>query len=182
MEQTENKSPPELTKNNRNKKYKNVILRFFAKLLFLLCLVYLLLGILFGLMQMPNEDMKPVIRASDLILYQRTGIKIRQNDVVVYLAENQLHVGRIIAQSGDIVEVTYSDTLKINNSIVVEQDIYFPTPVFASEVSYPLEIGEGEYFILGDYRENAKDSRYYGAISETDIKGKVINIIRRNNI
>ena len=39
-----------------------------------------------------------------------------------------------------------------------------------------------EVFVLCDYREGAKDSRYFGPVSKSEIKGKVITIVRRSNL
>ena len=38
----------------------------------------------------------------------------------------------------------------------------------------PLRIPEGKYFVIGDNRHGAEDSRYIGLIDEADIIGKVI--------
>ena len=46
----------------------------------------------------------------------------------------------------------------------------------------PLTLADDEYFILCDYREGAKDSRYFGPICGNEIKGKVITLIRRSGI
>lgn len=48
----------------------------------------------------------------------------------------------------------------------MENDIFYDTPQYESDTVYPLTLKGGEYFILGDQRENAKDSRYFGAVAE----------------
>ena len=39
----------------------------------------------------------------------------------------------------------------------------------------PLEIPAGCYFVLGDNRHNALDSRYFGYVKKENIKGVVLN-------
>ncbi|MET3981514.1 signal peptidase I [Mucilaginibacter sp. UYP25] len=39
----------------------------------------------------------------------------------------------------------------------------------------PLKIPANNYFVLGDDRHNAADSRYFGLVNETEIKATVIN-------
>ncbi|MDR3830753.1 MAG: S26 family signal peptidase [Mediterraneibacter sp.] len=45
-----------------------------------------------------------------------------------------------------------------------------------------MTLNSGEYFILGDQRGNAKDSRYFGAVKDKEIKGRVITVLRRSDI
>ena len=49
-------------------------------------------------------------------------------------------------------------------------------------VSYPLELSENEYFVLADDKTSVEDSRTYGAVSEKNIRGVVITILRRREI
>ena len=64
----------------------------------------------------------------------------------------------------------------------MENDIFYDTPQYESDTVYPLTLKGGEYFILGDRRENAKDSRYSGAVKGKEIKGRVITVLRRSDI
>ena len=67
-------------------------------------------------------------------------------------------------------------------SILLEQNIFYETPQYESEVKYPLQLQEGECFVLGDHREGATDSRYFGAVDTQEIRGKIITVIRRNQL
>ena len=92
------------------------------------------------------------------------------------------YVARIVAQPGDTVEITKEATLKINDSVVLENDIYYSTPRYDDNVTYPVTLADDEYFVLCDYREGAKDSRYYGPVRRSELKGKVITVLRRSNL
>lgn len=121
--------------------------------------------------------------AGDLTLFYRIGSKYRSSNVVVYKAKGKKHVGRIIAVPGDTVEITKDGKLIINGSTVIETEIYYTTTAYdGDEVEYPVKLKKNQYFILGDYREGAKDSRYFGPVSKKNILGEVITAIRRGNL
>ena len=98
------------------------------------------------------------------------------------LSDGEQYVGRIVANPGDTVEVTDQATLVVNGSTVLENDIYYTTPKYDNGPAYPVTLAQDEYFILCDYREGARDSRYFGPVSLAEIKGKVITVVRRSGL
>ncbi|MBQ6314682.1 MAG: signal peptidase I, partial [Mogibacterium sp.] len=46
----------------------------------------------------------------------------------------------------------------------------------------PFTVRENAFFILGDNREDAEDSRIQGQISKRNIKGRIVTVIRRRQI
>ena len=132
---------------------------------------------------MTNGDMFPRISAGDLILYYRLERNYNSQDVILYEKDGTRRVGRVIAHGGDTVEITNDGELRINGSVVMENNVFYDTlPYTEGNVTYPLTLAEDEVFVLGDYREGARDSRYYGTISSDEIKGKVITILRRSDL
>ena len=158
------------------------VISFFTRLVFLVVLLWILFGWVFGITAMQNDDMIPRVSAGDLLLYYRLENSWIAGDVVVFEKEGEQYVGRIVAVDGDTVEVTEDAQLVINGSYVAESDIYYSTPRYESEVTYPVELEKNQVFILCDYREGARDSRYFGPVEESEIKGKVITIIRRSEL
>ena len=158
------------------------IMSFFSKLIWMVILLAVLFGALFGLTSVKNNDMSPRMSAGDLVLYYRLEQNLRIQDVVVFEKDGVQYVGRIMARGGDSVEVTEDSRLKVNNSMVVESDIFYSTPRYGDEVEYPVELGENQFFILCDYRNGARDSRYFGAVNREEIKGKVITVVRRSGL
>ena len=158
------------------------IVSFFTRLAAMAVLLVLLFGFVFGVTPMADDDMSPRISAGDLLLYYRLADDYVSGDVMVFQKDGEQYVGRVVARGGDTVEVTEEATLVVNGSTVLETDIYYSTPRYESGPEYPVALAEGEYFILCDYREGARDSRYFGPVSQEEIKGKVITVIRRSGL
>ena len=161
---------------------KEEIQIFVTRLLLMILILFVLFGVIFGISPMKDDDMKPRISSGDLMLYYRLGGDVGISDVYVYEKEGNQHVGRIIAQAGDKVEVTGDAKLKINDSLIWEMDIFYKTPQYEEGINFPITLQEGEYFVLCDFREGGKDSRYFGPVTKEDLKGKVIAVLRRSGL
>lgn len=155
---------------------------FFSKLIMMVFLLWILFGVLFGITPMQNNDMSPRISAGDLLLYYRLEDTLRTNDVVVFEKDGKEYTGRIVGKGGESVEITEDSQLVINESTVFETNIFYSTPRYGDEIEYPVNLDENQFFILCDYRDGARDSRYFGPVEREEIKGKVITILRRSSL
>ena len=180
------KMPPDaeqvIQKRLQTLAYQEEIRTFFQRAVLMAILLCLLFGVFVGLTPMKNNAMFPRISAGDLILYYRLEHNLLSGDVIVFEKDSVQYVGRIVAKGGDTVEITEKEVLKINNSIVLEHDIYYPTYPFEGGIAFPVTLNTDQFFVLGDYREEAKDSRYFGPVNIKEIKGKVISVIRRSGL
>ena len=94
--------------------------------------------------------------------YERNSIN-RFNIVVIDLDGEKL-IKRVIGMPNE--DVAYIDgKLYINNELLDNSFGYGETKDFMDYC------GEHEYFVLGDNRENSKDSRIFGCIESKDILG-----------
>lgn len=161
---------------------RQAVWSLFRKALILAAAVYLLFGVLFGLTPMKGGDMQPRFAAGDLLLYYRLHDNYVRNDVVVMERDGSQYVGRIIGMPGDTVSITADGNVVVNGNTLIETEIFFKTERYQGATEYPLELGEDEYFLLGDHRETARDSRYFGAVKADELQGKVITAIRRTDL
>jgi len=170
------------TKEEKRQSPMAPIHRFLINMLIILTLIWATFGFVFGLKTAPNNDMHPRIDQGDLMLFYRLEVTIRSHDVVVFNKNDTTYVGRVVALPGETVEVTEEGSLLINGHAVIEPDIYSSTPPYIGFVSYPLTLGEDEYFILVDSRDGGEDSRYFGPVEKDNISGVVLAVLRRNVI
>ena len=81
-------------------------------------------------------------------------------------------IKRVVAVPGDTVIIS-NGYLYVNGR---ESEYQFTTTT-GGRLSYPITLGENEYFCLGDNREHSADSRELGPIRKDIITYKVKRII-----
>lgn len=94
----------------------------------------------------------------------------------------QRYVCRVVACAGDIVDVTEEQGLIVNGNAVIEPNIFHQTRPYEGRMEYPVKLAEGEYFVMADLRNGGMDSRYFGPVTQDEITGIVITLLRRNNL
>lgn len=142
--------------------------------------LFVTFSFVFGAALAPTNDMFPAVHEGDLVIYYRPG-RIINTDVVLYEPQKgSMQIGRVEASQGETLGRTDGGLLTINGNIQpVQKRIGLYDETYAGEKEISGEIGPGEFLILGDRRETAKDSRTFGLIPRKSIKGKVFTIIRR---
>ena len=156
--------------------------RFIISLLLFLTIIWMLFFVILGMQSAPNDDMSPRIDGGDMCFYYRLNKSPNINDVVFFEKNNLTYLGRVIAREGDTVEIIKKGGIKINGNNLTENKIYYGTQPYGTFVEYPLTLGEDEYFILVDDREKGEDSRYFGPVKKSELKGTLIGIFRRTKL
>jgi signal peptidase I len=136
-----------------------------------------------GITVQHGMDMYPAIRDGDIVLYLRTGDLLR-TEAAVYEADGEIRIGRTAACAGTIVGCTADGQLTFDGifmPVSFKQGIYQRTYAAGGE-RLPMTVEDGKYFVLGDNRDEARDSRVFGQIDRERIKGRVIGILRRGQI
>lgn len=163
------------------KKDYSLLSSFIIKLTVFSVILISMFVFVFGVHFNKGESMYPKVRDGDVLLYYRLVNDFQLGDVVVYNSGSQKVIGRVVAKEGDKVEVNTDGLLLVNGNIQ-QEEVFFPTQAMPGGISYPYTVEKNSYFILGDNREYASDSRFVGSISKDDIKGKVVNLFRRRGI
>ena len=116
-----------------------------------------------------GDSMKETLNDNDILLLYKLG-SIKRFDIVVLdeAYDNEKIIKRVIGMPGETVSIK-NDKIYINGKIIDNSFAYGTT----SDVD-KIELGEDEYFILGDNRLISKDSRYFGPVTNGEIIGKVV--------
>ena len=121
--------------------------------------------------------MKDTLKDGDIMILDKVTYKfsdIKRFDIVVVKYEGDLIIKRVIGLPGDKVELI-NNKLYINDKLYEEK--YLATGTETSnftikDINNTEKIPKGYYLVLGDNREESKDSRTFGLVKKGNIKGK----------
>ena len=157
--ETENLKGEHQSENKKKKKKKHSAKYYLAELLIKIGIVVLSLWILLSFIVMVSvchdNSSYPMIKDGDFCL-------------------------TYIAFGGDTVDIK-NNSVSVNGLNIAENVVY-PTNSQGSDIEFPYKIPEDCVFVLNDYRSDLSDSRKYGGISLSDVKGVVVFIMRRRGI
>ena len=134
----------------------------------------------------PSRSMEPTLLVGDYVMADNAiyrGRRPRRGDIVVYrypVDERRTFVSRIIAGPGETIHVRATEVL-VNGRALDEPYIKRLRAASGDLCAYahgcePTEVQEGHYFVLSDNRDNARDSRHFGAVREGAIIGRVFTV------
>lgn len=144
-------------------------------------LSYLLISRFIGQsVQVQGYSMYPTLADSGQYWLNRFSYLIgepKQNDIVALKdpRDNTLEVKRIIAMPGQSVYIK-NGRVYVDGKLLQEPYLPAKTPTYAYEKNENefICIGNNEFFVMGDNRNNSTDSRTFGAVPRQNILGKVI--------
>ena len=118
--------------------------------------------------------MNPTLQTDEVLLCVRTG-KIRQGDIIAFHYNNKILLKRVIAVSGDTVDLDEDGTVYLNGE-KLEEPYVSELALGECDVQLPYQVPEGRVFVMGDHRAVSIDSRSatVGVIAEENIAGKVL--------
>ena len=116
--------------------------------------------------------MVPNFQDGELLLTEKVTYRfqdVKRGDVVVFEAPTARkvdYIKRIIGLPGDAVEIQ-NGFVFINGKELAE-----PYETQSTDGNLKITIGESQYFVLGDNRIASSDSRSFGPIEKSTIKGR----------
>lgn len=143
-------------------------------------LSFLLVFTFFTSVKMAGVSMKPTIQDNTNLLINRGSyliLKPNHNHIVAFESlsneQDTTYVKRIVGVPGDKISIK-SGRLYVNGE-KYDDVADTETITYKGIVESELTLGDDEYFVLGDNRNNSEDSRYpsIGVINKEQIKGKV---------
>lgn len=118
-----------------------------------------------------GNSMFPNFQNENVVFIKKFNNDYERLDVVVVRENGKSVIKRIIAMPNESVQIKADGRVYINENLL-SNDYGYPTEVFGC-AEEKIQLGDNEYFVLGDNRDHSNDSRLWGAIEQSQIKGEV---------
>jgi signal peptidase I len=129
-------------------------------------------SLLIGASKVSGQSMLPTLQNGQMVFFLRFAPNLKRGDVVfVRMPSGAYFVKRVIAVEGDVVELEH-DILYVNGQ-ADPHSLTSKTMEQPGIVQYPYTVPAGTVFLVGDNRPASEDSRSFGAIPTSSIKGKL---------
>ncbi len=140
--------------------------------------VYATLIVTFGFQvaRVEGRSMEPTLEDHDRLVVNKLAYQIHDpevGDIVMLLHPNnpgQALVKRIVGEAGD--RIAFQDGRVLRNGTLADED-FISANLRSHEDLAAVVVPEGDYFVLGDHRNNSSDSRLFGPVPKKYILGRV---------
>lgn len=164
----------EFLKEQHKSRYKKVLKSTIYTLLVVAAVAVIVAVMLFPVLQIEGSSMTETLWEGDIVVAV-SGSGFETGDVVAFYYNNKILVKRVIAVSGDWVNIDEAGNVTVNGQLLEEPYIQ-EKALGTCNITMPYQVPEGRVFVMGDHRATSVDSRTteIGCISDELMVGKIV--------
>ena len=162
----------------RHEKYKRSFAFTLRNTIFTLITVsaiaVLVAVLLMPVLQIYGSSMAPTLAEGDIVLSLK-GTEFEKGDVMAFYYNNNILVKRVVAQTGDWVDITEDGTVYVNN-VAIDEPYLIDKAYGETNIELPYQVPESRVFVMSDHRSVSIDSRNtaVGCVASEQIVGKIV--------
>lgn len=164
----------ELRRESHKSAFGRVVRSTIYALLIVAATAVLVAVMVFPVLQINGSSMTETLWEGDIVV-ALSGAKYSTGDVIAFYYNNTILVKRVIAVSGDWVEIDETGNVSVNGEMLNEP--YITEKAYGNtDIKLPYQVPEGKVFVMGDHRATSIDSRNsaVGCISDEFMVGKIL--------
>lgn len=164
----------ELKRVRYNNRYASTFRSTVYALVTVAAVAVLVATLFLPVLQIYGASMTPTLYDGELVVSVKSS-EWKKGDVVAFYYNNKILVKRVIATSGEWVELDDDGNLYINGELIEEPYVQSKS-LGECDIKMPYQVPEGRIFVMGDHRSVSVDSRStsVGCVAQEQIVGKLV--------
>ncbi len=163
----------ELKRENNKKEYKNVLNNTLIIVIVVAAFSVLISSFFITVLKVTGDSMTPTLETGEIIV-ARNSSTFAPGELIVFYYNNKVLVKRVIGSPGDWIDIDSNGNVSVNGELLDEPYVTDKS-LEPTDITFPYQIPENRYFVLGDHREASIDSRssIVGCVTKEQLIGKV---------
>ena len=167
----------------QNVDMKKEILSWVFYIGFVLVLTWVIITFVGQRTRVDGRSMENTLHNGDNLIVEKLSYRFsdpKRFDIIVFppTGKKEYYIKRIIGLPGETVQIDEDGNIYINGELL-EENYGKETIQNPGRAAQPITLGDDEYFVMGDNRNNSEDSRFadVGLVKSDYIEGKVWFVI-----
>lgn len=163
----------ELKRERYKRRFRKLLRSTVNALIVVAAVAALVATLVLPVLQIAGTSMEPALQDGDIVLLVKKK-EMETGDLCAFYYSNKILVKRVIATPGDYIWIEPDGTVFLNGE-PLEEPYVTKKALGECDVTFPYQVPENCYFVMGDQRETSVDSRssVIGCIPEDQIVGKI---------
>lgn len=164
----------ELKRERYKKKYRTSLKSTFFTLVAVAAIAVLVATLWLPVLQIYGSSMTPSLEDGEIVVSTKSS-EFESGDIVAFYYNNKVLIKRVIATSGEWIDIKADGTVFVDSTELNEP--YIAEKSFGNgDIEFPYQVPENRIFVMGDHRSVSVDSRnsVIGCVSEEEIVGKIV--------
>jgi signal peptidase I len=164
----------ELKRVRYKQRFRAVLTSTIASLIVVAAIAILVATIWLPVLQIYGSSMTPTLQDGEIVVAVKNS-NFETGDLVAFYIGNKILIKRCIAVAGDYVNIDRDGNVYVNGELLDEP--YLTEKALGEcDLTFPYQVPESRYFMLGDDRAISVDSRStsVGCIAEEQVVGKIV--------
>lgn len=164
----------ELKRVRYKSRYRSVLRSTIYSLITVAAIAVLIATLWLPVLQVYGNSMTPTLQNGEIIFTVKMS-EFEQGDIISFYYNNKILIKRVIARSGEWVNMDADGNVYVNETLLDEP--YLDEKAFGDcNIELPYQVPEGRVFVMGDHRSTSVDSRNsaVGCVAQEQIVGKIL--------